>query len=380
MLRLALNATSLLPPVTGIGRYTYNLAKNIEKIGGAEIYYYYPGHWSCTRELRLEKSSHGWVYLKKAIKSVVPKPHLVSRYMQQKAFNYGISKYKPDIYHEPNYIPYDFTGPTVITIHDLSHIRHPETHPIDRLKLFDRLIPKAIEQSEKIIAVSEFTKKEIIDVYGVDKDKVHVTLEGVEDAFYAFDSSLALEILNRMGLEYRSFLLVVGTLEPRKNLSRVIDAYTTLEARLQEKYPLVITGMKGWNISDFEKKIASLINCGKIRLTGYVSDHTLKALYSGAKIFLYPSLYEGFGLPPLEAMASRTPVIASERSAMPEIIKDAGILVNPENVIAISDAIKQLLCDEEEVTRLTRLGYIRSKEFSWDKCAKNTLEVYSKIL
>jgi alpha-1,3-rhamnosyl/mannosyltransferase len=280
---------------------------------------------------------------------------------------------KPSLYHETNYVPFYFEdGPTVITICDLSFIRHPEWHPIDRVKYFEKYCMKRLSRTEAIITISEFSKKEILNLLNVDPAKIYITSLGVDKTFTPGKKRM-------QGLLDR-YLLFLGNLEPRKNLPILINAYLSLPKNLRERYPLVVAGAKAWHTNQLEKALLPFNHDEKITLTGYVPQTALPDLYRGASLFIYPSLYEGFGLPVLEAMASGVPVITSNLSSLPEVVGDAGILVDPHCVDNLREAILMILNDEEMRNELIAKGLKRAKSFSWEKCAKETLVVYEKVL
>jgi alpha-1,3-rhamnosyl/mannosyltransferase len=182
------------------------------------------------------------------------------------------------------------------------------------------------------------------------------------------------------GLQAGQYILSVGTLEPRKNLTTAIKAYARLPETIRQDMPFVIAGMKGWRTDGLDKEVAALIEKGQIRRLGYVPDEALPALYSGARAFVYPSLYEGFGLPPLEAMACGTPVIVSNRSSLPEVVGDAGLKVEALDVDGLAGAMNQVIEDDVLRASLRQRGMERAKGFSWRRCAEETLAVYRKVV
>lgn len=373
------NATSLLPPVTGIGRYTYNLMSTLQRLADVKTHYIYNNVLSENLEYGKSTASSK-VLLKKLFKSLVPQPYRVSQWLRQRAFNSAVQRYHPALYHEPNYLPLDFNGPTVVTVHDLSVIRYPESHPKDRVKQFERLLSGAVHRADAIIVDSDFIRGEVIDYFSVSPDKVFTTLLGVGQEFYPFAPDNIASTLSSHNLGYKSYLLVVGTLEPRKNLPLILEAYKALSPELRELFPLVIAGMRGWNLEQFDKELQGMVQSGQVRLLGYVRDSDLPKVYAGAKVFLFPSKYEGFGLPPLEAMASGLPVLASNRASIPEVVGEAGILLDPDDPIEWTNAINSLLEDDEQEHRLSNLSLARAHTFTWERCAEQTLAAYEYAL
>jgi len=226
--------------------------------------------------------------------------------------------------------------------------------------------------AEAIITISEFSKNEIVNLLDVDAARVYVTPLGVDNRFGPVGEGFR-------GLP-RGYVLFLGNLEPRKNLPRLITGYRSLPQTLKRKHPLVIAGAAGWHTDEFERSLRSLREEERPILTGYVPQKLIPHLYRGASLFVYPSLYEGFGLPLLEAMASGVPVIASESTALQEVVGDAGVLVNPYEVDHLATAMKELLGDETKRQDMAAKAITRAGLFSWDKCARETLSVYENVL
>lgn len=374
-LKVAVNTASLLTPMTGVGRYTYNLFAEIAKRDDCDLDYTYGlplGENLVIPAKHYRRVSH-------AIKKVIPYASTIRRWAQKSVLESKLKGGKYDLYHEPNFLPLSFSVPVITTIHDLSIIKYPDYHPADRVKLFEKHLHRAIEQSEYLITDSEFVKSEMVDVFGVNEEKVVTTLLGVEEDFYPRTKALLLPLLEKYKLKYKSFFLIVSTLEPRKNFKLAIEAYIRLDTKIKEQYPLVIVGMGGWEVSQFAQDFEKLRRQGYLRLLGYVANEELPMLYSAAKIFIYPSVYEGFGLPPLEAMACGTPVITSNVSSLPEVVDDAGIMVSPHDDVGLYEKIMQLLEDSVLLDDLSQKSIERAKLFTWEKCARQTVDVYRRV-
>jgi alpha-1,3-rhamnosyl/mannosyltransferase len=376
-LRVGINATALLSPRTGIGQYVYHLGREFLEGGEIEPYFFYARNWG--RELRGEPLPN-IATIKAKIRRFVPKPYVVARLLLQMRFSLGLARHPVDVYHEPNYLAYRFSGPSVVTAHDASWIRHPETHPADRLDAIDRYFPRSIEAASAILTDSEFVKREMIEVFGVAPEKVFPVLLGVSSDFSPHDAAGCSAFLAGHGLAFGQYVLSVGTLEPRKNIPALIDAYSMLPVDLQQRFPLVLVGMRGWLASGLEARMKPLVERGVIKPLGYVADEMMPLIYSGAAAFVFPSLYEGFGLPPLEAMACGAPVISSESSSLPEVVGDAGVLVNPLNVDALAESLRRVLEDRTFAEKLARQGVQRAAGFSWKKTAAETIAVYRRAL
>lgn len=375
-IRVALTTSSLFQPLTGIGHYTLNLARALEATGRITPRYFYGFDWRDTAEPR---EVRGLATLKRLVRKLLPSPYEVSRAAQQAVFSSGVRQCPADVYHEPNFLPFNFDGPTVITVHDLSFVRYPETHPAERVRIMNTLLPPALERAAHVVTDSEYTRQEVISHYGISPDRVTTTLLGVSERFRPRDEEACRAVLTKRVLGYRQYLLAVGTLEPRKNLILALRAFGQLPQSMRARWPLVVAGAKGWKTEALDKELRHLIDEGTVRLLGYVSDDELATVYSGASALVYPSLYEGFGLPVAEAMASGVPVIISDQSCLPEVADGAGLTVGAQDVVALRDAMCRVLEDAEQAERMRRAGLARAAQLTWASCARQTLAVYDKV-
>ena len=376
-LRIALTTSSLIRPLTGIGQYTLHLARALAKEPDLEMHHFYGYDWSRKAEPRDIPSL---AFFKKWFRRLVPRPYEVGRAIQQNRFNHGAQLCRPELYHEPNFLPFNFDGPTVITVHDLSYVRYPETHPDLRVRIMNKLLPRAIDKAAHVLADSEFTRQEVIQEFGVSPDRITTTLLGVADSYMPRDEQQCAAVLQRHGLRYRGFVLAVGTLEPRKNLLQLIRAYVGMPRRFAINYPLVIVGGKGWKSKGTDDELNALLAEGRARHLGFLPAGELPIIYSAARIFVYPSLYEGFGLPAAEAMASGVPVIVSDRASLPEVVGNAGITIAPDDIDGMREAVRRLGEDDAERERRAALSIERAADFSWARCGRQTAEVYRRVL
>jgi alpha-1,3-rhamnosyl/mannosyltransferase len=271
-------------------------------------------------------------------------------------------------------------APTVITAHDLSWIRYPEMHPAQRVAIMNRYFEKALYQASAVITDAEFVKQEIVDVFGIAPEKITAIPLGVESMFRPLSSDETRAVLSSHGLEHGRYFLTVGTLEPRKNLSLAIRAYSALPESIRKLYPLVVIGMKGWHSAEIERLISPLAQAGYLRQLGYVPREDLAVLMAGATALIYPSIYEGFGLPPLEAMACGTPVICSNVSTLPEVVGDAGILIDPSDEVGLRERMYALTEDKKLWADLSSRARERSLRFTWKNCAQRTIDVYKSVI
>jgi glycosyltransferase involved in cell wall biosynthesis len=261
---------------------------------------------------------------------------------------------------------------TVVTIHDLGYRFFPETHPPTRRLELHLSTVWNVRVATRVIAVSQTTKDDLMQHYRVPAEKVRVVHHGVAPYFRPTED---LSVFKRYKLP-QSYLLYLGTLQPRKNIERLLRAY----ARLPDAPPLVLAGARGWYFERIAAVIEELGVAERLILPGYIADEDIPALLSAATIFLFPSLYEGFGMPALEAMACGTPVIASKGSSLPEVMGEAGLLVDPLNEEELTWAIQRLLSDPELRRDLRRQGLERARAFSWQRCARETMAVLEEAL
>lgn len=376
-IRVGINSTALLSPLTGIGQYTKNLAEALFASGEIDLWMFYSFTW--TREVRTQPV-HQITRFKDLIKKVVPHPYLLSRAFQQYKFRKFVREKQPDLYHEPNFLAHRFAGPTVITAHDLSWIQFPDTHPPERVKVMNRIFPRSLESAAHVITDAEYTRREIIQHFGVAPDRITSIPLAARDIIHPRSEEDCQPVLAAQKLSYRSYILCVGTLEPRKNLELMIRAYAEAPSAFRARWPLVLVGMRGWLTSSLESVMQPLVASGEVRPLGFVSDEDLAMLYAGASMLVYPSLYEGFGLPPLEAMSSGTPVIVSNSSTLPEVVGDAGVLVHPQDVRGLRDAVLELAEDREHWESRHRASLLQASRFSWARCARETIAIYRSVL
>ena len=381
MLSAYFNATPLLLPKTGVSQYAWELLKQIRQMPDIHSHYFYLTGWS--DELRITSEPQGpsrlWRF-KNVLRDTFP-PFLEFQHgVREQAFRRGIKKGEAGVYHELNFLPFASHLPTVTTIHDLSILKYPKTHPAARVRFMENRLASAVEKSECILTDSEFVRNEVIEYFGIAPDKVRSIALAAAESFKPQPAQKTSAVLSGYGLAGLEYVLAVGTLEPRKNLALAIRAYAQLPESLRKKTAMVIVGMRGWENTELDAVLRPLLAKGEVKVLGYVPDADLPALYTGASVFIYPSLYEGFGLPPLEAMSCGVPVIVSNSSSLPEVSGDAAWVVEPADVKGLADAIHVVLEDEGLRSKLCQLGYKRAAKFSWRKCAEETVSVYRSLV
>jgi len=271
------------------------------------------------------------------------------------------------------------TGPLsvrrqVVTIHDVATLDHPEAFNPRFAAWYRFLIPRLANRVRRVITISEFTKQRLLAYVPVEEERVVVIYNGVDQRFRPHTPESITQVRKPLGLPGKRYVLSVGTLEPRKNIPRLIQAWARIVDKLPDDIWLVLAGQEGRG--DLYARLSGLnMLPPRVHLTGYVPDELLPALYAGAMVFVFPSLYEGFGLPPLEAMASGVPVLTGNRTSLPEIVGDAGMMVDPTSVDQIAEGLLSLIQDETLRLELRRKGLDRAAQFSWDKTAQKTWEV-----
>lgn len=285
-----------------------------------------------------------------------------------------------DILHCPkSAIPYFAPCPVVVTLHDLIPIKHPETEKL-AARIYWRLqIPIAARRSAFIITDSEHARQEIMADFRVAPEKIRAIMLGFDPAMIeSRDAAAGAAVRGKYGLP-ADYILYVGTIQPRKNLDTLIEAFSLLKGKGAFAGKLVIVGRKGWLYDRLFSRIRELNLDGEVVFTGFVPDGELPFIYDGARVFVYLSLFEGFGLPPLEAMACGVPVITSNTTSLPEVVGDAGIAVPPMAVEEVAAALLRVLENEETATAMREQGRRRAKSFSWEAAARETLDIYKAV-
>lgn len=286
-----------------------------------------------------------------------------------------------DVFHGPaTLLPLARDGyAAVVTIHDLVAFLHPQTIPRKYATYMRWLIRKVVARADRIISVSEHTKSDLVDVLGVNPDKISVVYEAAHESFRPCnDQKLLDDVCQRYGLD-GPFLYHVGNIEPRKNLVRLVKAFMIMRERSGHKVKLAISGQKGWLTRRLFKALGEIDIHRDVVFTGYVSHQDLPLLMCAAHAFVFPSLYEGFGLPVLEAMSCGTPVVTSDISSLPEIVGDKAVLVDPNSSESVAQGLQRILEDSQLHSRLAAEGFERAKLFSWNKAARETLDIYRRV-
>jgi alpha-1,3-rhamnosyl/mannosyltransferase len=395
-MRLVMGGEALTGVLTGIGQYTYHLAELIGRIGDYQDYKFLihgqlrasaPTLASCRQRMDDQKSGEagrGYIRTVDQLRSSAAKSQLLVKLYQRLVpllEKRTLSQYgAKDIYHSPNYMLPKFPGSSVVTIHDLSTYRFPEHHPKARVGFVNNHIERALAGADHIIAVSNTVRDEIIERFHYPEERVTTTYEGANEAFRPltkadFDNTGA-----ALSLSFKGYFLFVSSIEPRKNLDRLLDAYLAYRAAEGDNaLPLIVSGMPGWNSSRTHERLKQLEDQCIVRYLGYVAQNLLPTLIGGARALLYPSLYEGFGLPVIEAMSCGTAVMTSRHTSMSEIAGGSALLICPHDTDSMQSAMHSLATNELLLASLEEKGLSRSSAFSWERCASETVEVYRSL-
>ncbi len=374
--RIIINDRCLRGPLTGVGHYVAELlARMPREAPDLEVFGFYSG-WRTGRPPTPRRPAD------RPSRPARRPPWLIRRTaltLYNAAFRIAGTLKGCTLYHEPNHIPASWRGPIVTTVHDLSVLRHPEWHPADRVRWYEKDFSAGLARTTHFITVSQFSKREMTQVLHVPADRITVIGLGVREVFRPRPTQEIHDRLTRLGLP-SDYFLYAGTLEPRKNVTGLLAAYAMLPAGIRQRTALILAGVTGWGRQAVEEWIAGHHLNGRVRVLGYVQDETLAFLYAGARALVWPTLYEGFGLPPLECMACGTPVITSNLASLPEVTGEAALLVDPRDENELTHAMSRIAEDADLTARLRAVGLTRSAAFSWPDCVRAHAEVYRQTL
>lgn len=390
-MHIIVNLQPLLTPLTGIGHYTRELTLSllsqppmagitVEGITGRQRELLSPEHPLLQAESSVssgasERNSPAWRMARRYLRNPITRK--LYRWMFTQRLQLA-AMHDDAIYWEPNYILLPWRGRSVVTVHDLSHERYPEFHPQERVRFFNQHLPESLARATRINVVSQFTADELKKLHSVDPERIDIVPPAVSSRFFvAPDGQQRQQLQHRYQLPER-FLLSVGTLEPRKNLDNVLEAFAALPMCEQAGSPLLLVGMQGWGKQTYSRRVLQAFQRGTIQRLGYVPGDDLPGLYALASGFVYVSLYEGFGMPIVEAMAAGTPVLTANTTATTEVAAGAALEVVPHEVDAIREGLHQLIGDSH-VQRVKK-GVMRAREFTWEASANRLSDSFIQAL
>jgi glycosyltransferase involved in cell wall biosynthesis len=385
MLKITIDATPILSKPSGVGVYIFHLINSLYKLQqqqyGLEIGVSYQPSWKNWLLNNFSPpeniSSYSSLY-------ILPIPVQISSRLSlipgSPLFNFEKHIGLPDVVHGTNYSVFPCKDTVkLMTIYDLAFIKHPD-YVNSSVKLYAKRVRQSLQWTDAILTISESSKHDIVKYLHVPPELVYVTPLASRYHINYLTDDLVDRVDKHTNYDFsRPYLLFVSTIEPRKNVISIISAFNRLKDRNKIPHNLVLIGQKGWNYEPVFQKIESSRWKENIHHLDYLSDELVALFYSRADVFVYPSHYEGFGLPVLEAMTLGTPVVTSNISALPEVAGDAALLVDPDNVEELADAILQIIDDSQLRDGLVKKGKDRAKLFCWERTARETLQVYQSV-
>lgn len=392
-MKLIVNVDCLQAPLAGIGQYTQNLVRElcsnpqVTDVQGVRATGWVDGERlrqmlqpsdSAAKTTNTVESIYP-LHVRamtslRSLASQIPGARRAKRVLQERVALARSGELSDYLYWEPNYNLLPLNNRAMTTVHDLSHIRHPEHHPRERVEILTKYLPQSIDRAEKIFTVSEFSRGEVQDYFNISDDRLIVVSPAASIEYRPYSQADHDAVRRRYTLPV-DYILSVGTLEPRKNLLGLIEAYSRLPEDYRDNYPLVLVGGRGWHTAAIVSALAKLKDRQLINL-GYVPQLDLPKIVAAATLMAYPSFYEGFGMPVLEAMAVGTPVLTSNCASMPEVSGGAAVLVDPARVDEISDGLIRLLDDEVLRQQCSSKGLESAKRYSWNRSANRLVSAF----
>ena len=375
-LRVAVEATTLSGRLAGIGHYTAALCQQLVADGGATLAYFTARSWAQEPPrqpgLRIPRPLQ-W-------RKRIPMGREMQFVLQRRQLARLERLWRPDLILGPSFVLPRARAPSVMVVHDLSHLRYPEVHPPARVAFLNRHLRPAMARTAAVLTDSRFTEAELLHYFPEVAGRTHVVYPGISGRFALAPAAEVETALDGVLLgDDRHFFLFLSTLEPRKNLVGLLAAYAALPAAIRGAHPLVLVGQMGWQESNFAAVLTGMVERGEVRMLGYLRDELLPALYRRALALIYPSLYEGFGLPPIETMATGCPVLVANVSSLPEVCGDAALYCDPLDVGSITAGMRRLAEDDALRARLAAAGPARAALYTWEVAAAQALAVMREV-
>lgn len=378
-MKLVLSVEPVRFPLTGIGRYTYELALRLQNSQEITDLQFFAGRRFLPGLPTASDASGSGYGLKRAVQKnffAVEAYRLLMPVLRARA----LKNHSDFLYHSPNYYLPPFAGKSVATFHDLSPFTWAHCHAPQLVRYLQKELRKTLDRADALITDSEYTRQELAEYFSWPLERIHTVPLASSEEFYPRDYETLAEPLSRHGLLPGEYSLFVGTIEPRKNIETLLDAYSRLPHPLRTRCPLILTGYHGWKNDDIHKRLDTAKREGWARYLGFVPSEDLPLLFAGARLFAFPSLYEGFGLPVLEAMSSGVPVVCSNSSSLPEVAGNAALMCEAMDVVKLTALLQQGLEDEAWRLQAITAGLVHASVFSWQRCADETLQVYQKVM
>lgn len=383
-MRVLFNGASTIRPKTGIGHTTLQLCQSLAELSPTDRFWLYPGNSARSLVSRFVKPSPRREGAAPAGKSSLTGP-LRQLFLKAARWSYAAHFQATarfgrfDLYHEPNLVTFITHLPTVVTVHDLSVLLYPHWHPADRVKRFEHAFKRGVTAATHILVDSDAIRREAIAFLGLPPDRITTVHLGISSRYRLQTAAEIERVRSHLSLPQR-YLLYVGTVEPRKNLKTLLRAYCDLPSQVRGSCPLILGGAWGWKSEPERSLFESEARSRGVRSLGYVADEDLPALYAGAVALLYPSHYEGFGLPPLEAMACGCPAIVSTAEAVTEVVGNQAVQIEAEDLDGWRLAMHRAIASPESLLHLRDPGVAHAAQFGWSRAARTTLGVYHRVL
>ncbi len=375
-MRIAIDFTAFIPQMTGIDTYMKQLVSHLAMVDRTNQYRIYHNHED--RRFFADNLPGNFSHT-----SLSARPRLLRLISQQVILPVAASGWKADVVHSPSFIMPYVRGAArhVLTVHDMTSFSHPHCHiALRRSLLYRRMVLASLRRADVVVVPSQATRQAILEFLpDLQPDRIHVTVPGIGEEFRLCDSASVREVVTRLMLP-QPYLLYVGTLEPRKNLPALVESYRRLVEAGAIKEHLVLAGKLGWGYEALLKQIQVPALRGRVHLAGYVDQKDLPAVYAGARLFVYPSLHEGFGFPPLEAMACGVPVISTRSSSLAENLERAAELVAPDDIAGLADAMQRLLTDDTLRAERQGQGLEQARRYRWEETARETVRSYQAAM